>query len=129
LALRNHDVQRTRELLDAQPELVGKGDKGSSLPIHWATMTRQLDAIDELLRRSADINALRMDGARPIHPQGFALHLSGMRQNAGEFHRVCRHQQESHHAAAGQARRAGTLPGFPAGGNARGRPTDTHLRR
>lgn len=30
-------------------------------------MTRQLDAIDELLRRGADINAQRMDGARPIH--------------------------------------------------------------
>ena len=30
-------------------------------------MTRQLDAIDELLRRGADIDARRMDGARPIH--------------------------------------------------------------
>jgi hypothetical protein len=30
-------------------------------------MTRQLDAIDELLARGADINAQRMDGARPIH--------------------------------------------------------------
>jgi ankyrin repeat protein len=30
-------------------------------------MTRQLEAIDELLRRGADINAARMDGAQPIH--------------------------------------------------------------
>ncbi len=30
-------------------------------------MTRQIEAIDELLRRGADINARRMDGARPIH--------------------------------------------------------------
>ena len=30
-------------------------------------MTRQLDAIDELLRRGADINAQRMGGARPVH--------------------------------------------------------------
>jgi hypothetical protein len=30
-------------------------------------MTRQLEAIDELLRRGADITARRMDGARPIH--------------------------------------------------------------
>ena len=67
LALRNHDLKSMGELLDAEPELVGKGDKGSSQPIHWATMTRQLDAIDELLRRGADINALRMDGARPSH--------------------------------------------------------------
>ena len=67
LALRDRNLPRTRELLDAQPELVSKGDKRSSQPIHWATMTRQLDAIDELLRRGADINARRMDGARPIH--------------------------------------------------------------
>lgn len=67
LALRNHDLARMRELLDGQPELIRKGDKGSSQPIHWATMTRQLDAIDEVLHRGADINAQRMDGARPIH--------------------------------------------------------------
>jgi len=66
-ALREHDLQRVRELLDTHPELVAKGDKGSSQPIHWAAMTRQVDAIDELLRRGADINARRMDGARPIH--------------------------------------------------------------
>lgn len=67
LALRDYDSKRMRELLDAQPELVASGDGRSNQPIHWATMTRQLDAIDELLRRGADINAQRMDGARPIH--------------------------------------------------------------
>ena len=67
LALRQHDLKKMRELLDASPELVGKGDRRSNQPIHWATMTRQLDAIDELLRRGADINATRMDGGRPIH--------------------------------------------------------------
>jgi uncharacterized protein len=67
LALRNHDLKRMGELLDAQPELIDKGDKRSNQPIHWATMTRQLDAIDELLRRGADINATRIDRARPIH--------------------------------------------------------------
>ena len=46
---------------------LSKGDKRSNQPIHWATMTRQLEMIDELLRRGADINAQRMDGARPIH--------------------------------------------------------------
>jgi ankyrin repeat protein len=66
-ALRKHDVKGMRELLDAQPELLDKGDERSNQPIHWATMTRQLDAIDELLQRGADINAQRMDGARPIH--------------------------------------------------------------
>jgi len=67
LTLREHDLKKMRALLDAQPELLGKGDQRSNQPIHWATMTRQLEAIDELLRRGADINARRMDGARPIH--------------------------------------------------------------
>ena len=67
LALRDHDLKRMCELLDDQPQLVPKGDKRSSQPIHWTTMTRQLDAIDELLRRGADIDAQRIDGARPIH--------------------------------------------------------------
>jgi ankyrin repeat protein len=67
LALREHDLTRLGALLDEQPELIDKGDQRSNQPIHWATMTRQLDAIDELLRRGADINARRMDGGRPIH--------------------------------------------------------------
>jgi ankyrin repeat protein len=67
LALREHDLKQLRELLDAQPALVGKGDKRSNQPIHWATMTRQPEAIDELLRRGAAIDARRNDGARPIH--------------------------------------------------------------
>ena len=69
-ALRDHDLTRVRALLDAEPELIGRGDKRSNQPIHWATMTRQTEAIDELVRRGADvdlINARRMDGAQPIH--------------------------------------------------------------
>src|SRR5262249_11000740 len=59
-ALRDQDLPRLRELLDREPALLAKGDRRSNQPIHWATMTRQLDAIDELLRRGADINAQRM---------------------------------------------------------------------
>jgi hypothetical protein len=52
-ALRERNLPRMRELLDAHPEVVSKGDRRSNQPIHWAAMTRQLDAIDELLRRGA----------------------------------------------------------------------------
>jgi len=65
-AIRVRDLARVRSLLDASPELLHEGDGGSNQPIHWAVMTRQLDVIDELLARGADINARRSDGARPI---------------------------------------------------------------
>ncbi len=66
-AIRSYDPARVRELLDASPGLVHAGDHSSNQPIHWATMTRQIPLIDELLRRGADIDARRIDGARPIH--------------------------------------------------------------
>ncbi|MGO9917268.1 MAG: ankyrin repeat domain-containing protein [Isosphaeraceae bacterium] len=65
-AIRDRDVARVCALLDASPELLHSGDSVGNQPIHWATMTRQLDVIDELLDRGADINAKRPDGARPI---------------------------------------------------------------
>lgn len=66
-AIRAHDLAKVRALLDASPDLLHAGDLRSCQPIHWAVMTRQLDFIDELLRRGADINARRSDGGRPIH--------------------------------------------------------------
>jgi ankyrin repeat protein len=65
-AIRARDLSEVRRLLDASPELLHAGDLGSSQPIHWAVMTRQLDVIDELLTRGARIDARRADGARPI---------------------------------------------------------------
>ncbi|MCI0391098.1 MAG: ankyrin repeat domain-containing protein [Acidobacteria bacterium] len=65
-AIREHNLPKVQSLLDAAPELLHEGDGNSNQPIHWAVMTRQLDVIDELLARGADINAARFDGARPI---------------------------------------------------------------
>jgi ankyrin repeat protein len=65
-AIRKHDLEKVKSLLVAAPELLHAGDGSSNQPIHWAVMTRQLDVIDELLARGADINAKRQDGARPI---------------------------------------------------------------
>lgn len=65
-AIRARDLAKVKSLLNAKPELLHVGDRHSNRPIHWATMTRQLNVIDELLARGADINAARIDGARPI---------------------------------------------------------------
>jgi ankyrin repeat protein len=65
-AIRGRDLPKIRGLLDTTPELLHAGDASGNQPIHWAVMTRQLDMIDELQERGADINAQRQDGARPI---------------------------------------------------------------
>jgi ankyrin repeat protein len=65
-AIRDRDLARMRGLLDASPAPLHAVDERGSQPIHWAVMTRQLDAIDDLLARGADINARRSDGARPL---------------------------------------------------------------
>lgn len=78
-AIRAHDLAKLRSLLDASPELLHAGDQRSNQPIHWAVMTRQLDFVDELLGRGADLNARRSDGARPIHLTNGDYHFRGWR--------------------------------------------------
>lgn len=76
-AIRARDLPRVRRLLDASPEWVHSVDERSNQPIHWAAMTRQLDMIDELLARGADIHAPRADGARPIQLCNGDYHYRG----------------------------------------------------
>ena len=78
-AIRERDLGEVRSLLDAAPELLHKGDRRSNQPIHWAVMTRQIEMIDELLGRKADINAERQDGARPIQLASGDYHFRGWR--------------------------------------------------
>ncbi|MFY9607085.1 MAG: ankyrin repeat domain-containing protein [Blastocatellia bacterium] len=78
-AIRERHLPRVRSLLDASPELLNAGDERSNQPIHWAVMTRQIDMIDELVARGADINAPRFDGARPIQLANGDYHYRGWR--------------------------------------------------
>jgi ankyrin repeat protein len=65
-AIRERQLDKVHDLLDSDPTLVHARDARTNQPIHWAVMTRQLDMIDEVLARGADINARRGDGALPI---------------------------------------------------------------
>jgi ankyrin repeat protein len=78
-AIRERDLTKVKGLLDGAPELLHAGDARGNQPIHWATMTRQLDVMDELLARGADINARRQDGARPIQLANGDYHFRGWR--------------------------------------------------
>jgi ankyrin repeat protein len=76
-AIRQRDSAKMCRLLETSPALLHTGDLRSNQPIHWAVMTRQLDLIDEILRRGADINARRCDGARPIQLNNGDYHFRG----------------------------------------------------
>src|SRR5688572_11647689 len=78
-AIRQRDLSKVRALLDGSPDVLHAGDERSNQPIHWAAMTRQPDVVDELLRRGANINARRCDGARPIHLTNGDYHYRGWR--------------------------------------------------
>ncbi len=58
--------EAVKQRLQKNPELVHIADARGNQPIHWATLTRQLDLIEWLLQRGADINVIRPDGARPL---------------------------------------------------------------
>ncbi|HEY6899584.1 MAG TPA: ankyrin repeat domain-containing protein, partial [Puia sp.] len=64
--IKSRDLPKLRARLDPYPSLVHAADKRGNQPIHWAVLTRQIDIIDYLLARGANIEAVRPDGAKPI---------------------------------------------------------------
>jgi ankyrin repeat protein len=99
-AIRERDPAKVRELLAAAPDLVHAVDERSNRPIHWAVMTRQIDIIDDLLARGAEINVRRRDGACPIHLTNGDYHFRGWRDVASDV-TVTPHDVYKHLVARG----------------------------
>jgi ankyrin repeat protein len=78
-AIKARDVAQVRTLLANNPNLVHAADERGNQPIHWAVMTRQVELIDYLIERGANINAARPDGLRPIHLTNGDYHYRGWR--------------------------------------------------
>jgi ankyrin repeat protein len=78
-AIRERDSAKVRNLLESDAKLVHANDARTNQPIHWAAMTRQLDLIDELLARGANIDARRRDSALPIQLSNGDYHYRGWR--------------------------------------------------
>jgi len=70
IAAQAGDVKRVRQLLDADPSLVHRGDHAGGTPLHRATAASAHEVIELLLDRGADINAIH--GAGLGCPAGFA---------------------------------------------------------
>ena len=52
------DVQRVRELLDADPSLIDLGDRAGGTPLHRAVVGRSQKVVEFLLDRGANIHAI-----------------------------------------------------------------------
>lgn len=78
-SLARRDWPVARERLERQPELLHRGDERGNQPIHFAVMSRQIEAIDYLLAAGAERNAARPDGARPMHLYNGDYHYRGWR--------------------------------------------------
>ena len=62
LAADANDAEAVRRMLDAEPQLVHRGDRKGGTPLHRAVMASALDVITLLLDRGADVHALHGSG-------------------------------------------------------------------
>ncbi len=64
--IREHDLSAALEYLDRSPESMRAVDARGNQPIHWAVLVKDVGIIRALVKRGADLEAQRPDGARPV---------------------------------------------------------------
>jgi ankyrin repeat protein len=72
VAAESGHLRRVRELLDADPHLVNRGDHAGGTPLHRAVIGRARRVVELLLERGADVHAIH--GAGLGAPSGFSPH-------------------------------------------------------
>lgn len=65
-AIKSNNLTVLQKIFNQQPSLLNASDAFGNKAIHWAAMTRNIPLIDLLLKRGADINVQRPDGARAL---------------------------------------------------------------
>ena len=70
LAADANDAEAVRRMLDAEPQLVHRGDRKGGTPLHRAVVASALDVTTVLLDRGADVHALH--GSGPGDASGYA---------------------------------------------------------
>src|SRR5262245_38937622 len=71
-AVESGDVERVRELVDAEPDLVRACDIDGATALHHAAFHGRRDIVTLLCRRGADVNA--RDARFGATPSGWAIH-------------------------------------------------------
>lgn len=72
LAAEAGDLERVRELLNAEPQLLNRGDHAGGTPLHRAVIGRARSVVELLLERGADVDAIH--GAGLGSAGGFSPH-------------------------------------------------------
>lgn len=75
------DVRGMSELLDREPGRVNQRNRTDMTPLHLAAYRGQVAALDELLRRGADVNA-RWNRVSSDDGEWTALHIAAVRGDA-----------------------------------------------
>lgn len=66
-AARDGDLEKVKELLKDDPNLVSSKDESGSTPLHYAAGHGHKDIAELLVASKADVNAKDNDGATPLH--------------------------------------------------------------
>jgi ankyrin repeat protein len=73
-AAKSGDLEKVKELLKDNPDLVASKDNYGATPLHWAALTGQYEVVGFLLNNNANVNAKSTNGMTPLHQAAYHDH-------------------------------------------------------